>query len=124
MTRTELLPRMASFSFSAAELSLTVKRFIVTLNRVTGDGQRFCRGYDDARQFVRVYERELPSIFPPQYGPTNVFIEDFLNIEEISSYRATFTAEFNIPGTRVNRTTHINFDTPGDGKILRATFFT
>ena len=127
MTRTELLPRMASFSFSAGEFSLPVKHFIVTLNRGTGDGQRFCGDYDDDRQFVRVYEekKELPGI-PTQYTPRNeskVFIQDFFNIEENCSYRATFTAEFNTLGTRVNRTTHINFDTPpADGKIqLRAT---
>ena len=129
MTRTELLPRMASFSFSAAEFSLPVKHFIVTLNRVTGDGQRFCRDCDDDQQFVRVYEKELPGIFPTQYTPRNeskVFIQNFFNIEENSSYSATFTAEFNTLGTRVNRTTHINFDTPpADGKIpLYSTFFT
>ena len=116
MTRTELLPRMASFSFSADEFSLPVNKFFVTLNRVTGNGQQFCRNYHDNRQFVRVYEKELPD---------NVFIQDFFDIEETSSYRATFTAEFDTVGKRVNRSIHVNFYTPGDGKIqLRATFFT
>ena len=120
VTRTGLLPRLASFSFNAAEFSLPVKHFILTLNRVTGDGQRFCGDYEDVRHFVRVYEKELPDIFPPQYTPrddSKVFMQDFFNLEEISSYRATFTAEFNTLGTQANRTTHINFDTPGDGKI-------
>ena len=118
--RTELRGRMVSFSFNAVRFSLPIQRFIVFLNRITGDGQRYCKVYVDDRQLTRVYEKELPGIFPPIYTPRNdskVFIQDFYNLEEISSYRATFTAEYNALGTRVNRSISMNFYTTGDGKI-------
>ena len=100
-----MLPRYASFSFSLDELSLPVERFIVTINRVTGHNQRFCTAYADYRP-----------IYIPGNESNKVFTQDFFNMEENSSYVATFTAEFNTLRIRVNRTTSINFDTPGDGK--------
>ena len=118
--RTELLPRMVSFSFSAGNFSFPVTRFTVTLHRILGDDQRFCKVYADDREKVRVYEKMLPDTSPPEYTPRNeskIFIQDFFDLEELSSYRATFTAELRAIGSQVNRTTIIYFNTPGDGKI-------
>ena len=118
--RRELLPRMVSLSFSADEFSLPVARFIVNLRRIIGRDQRFCRAYTDDRQIVRVYEKMIPNWSPPRYTPrdeSKIFTQDFFDMEELSSYRATITAEYRAIGLQVNRTTIIYFDTPGDGKI-------
>lgn len=106
--------RLFSFSFSVGEHSLPVSSFIISLERQTKIGYELCEDYADNRILTKRYQ--LPR------DDSEVFVQEFLNVEENSSYIVKITAQYNIKFKRVimrNSSISIHINTPAAGKISK-----
>lgn len=101
--RTRLEGRMVAFSITMPRYSIPVRAFIITLNRVKNNP---CTHHADDRKVM------IDDIITGR-----MVVQEFMDVEENSSYSASFTAMFKPPGDGNTRTTTIKFVTPEAGKI-------
>ena len=78
LTISSLTATSVTVSWTQPPFSFTPVNYTVTLKRVTGSGQALCANVEDSRSPIS----------------TSDTAQDFSNLEEFSTYRATVTARF------------------------------
>lgn len=107
--RTRVGEREAAFSISIPEYTIPIAFLTVTLNRERNDPFEVCKHYADNRE-----------LFIDQIS-NKAMVQEFFDLEENSSYTATFTAMFRAPGDGRMRSTTTAFAIPNASKVYLAT---